>query len=129
KGCNEAGSTQGMTRPWTTWKPLLVNLYSGQARGTLMRHESASPAVPGIKELFIAPKHLQIRSGRFLPKNLIIDVPFPRRRLPGHEIQIKGRWPTENAVTRHNKGLIADGRHGSKTIACIRSEVHTSELQ
>src|SRR5438477_5767761 len=107
-----------MTRPWTTWKPSVVNPYSGQTGDTFARHESASPAVSRIEELFVAPKHFQVCAGQFLPANFIIKVSFPRRRLPSHEIQIKCR-PTKNAVTRREESMIARRRHGSKTVAAV----------
>jgi len=53
-------------------------------RGALPRHESAGPAVSGIKKLLVTPNYLQIRSGGFLPHNFIINVAFPRRRFTGH---------------------------------------------
>ena len=79
--------------------PLVLDLYPDQTGRALARHESACPAVAGIKELLVTPKHFQLRAGRFLPTNFLIDVPFPRRRMAGHEIEIKWRWPTQNAVT------------------------------
>jgi hypothetical protein len=43
----------------------LLDFHSNQTRGALPRHESAGPAVSGIKKLLVTPTHLQIRSGGF----------------------------------------------------------------
>src|SRR5437667_3826151 len=100
-------------------KRSLLNVDAYQTGGTFPRHESAGPAVAGIKNLLVTPKHLQLRTGRFLPANLIISVPLPRRRLTGHEIEIKLCRPTENAVARSKEGLITWRRHSSETLAGI----------
>src|SRR5882762_3593847 len=100
-------------------KPLVLHLYPDQAGRALARHESAGPTVAGIKELLVTPKHFQVRSGGFLPPNFVVNVAFPRRGVTGHEIEIKRGWPTKNAVTACNEGLIAWRRHSSETFARI----------
>ena len=62
----------------------LLDFDSNQTRGPFARHESACPAIAGIKKLFVTPKHLQIRAGRFLPANFVVHVTFPGRRLTGY---------------------------------------------
>ena len=42
--------------------PSLLYIYSNQARRAFPGHESACPAIPGIKKLLITPKHLQFRT-------------------------------------------------------------------
>ena len=88
-------------------QPLLLHLYPDQTGRAVARHESAGPTVAGIKELLVTPKHFQVRAGGFLPPNFVVNVPFPRRGLTAREIEIKWCWPTENAVTDCNEGLIA----------------------
>ena len=58
-------------------KPSLLDFYLHQTGGALACHESVSPAVSWIEELFVAPKQLQVCAGRFLPSDFIVDVPFP----------------------------------------------------
>src|SRR4030095_2838859 len=62
----------------------LLDFHSYQPRRGFPRHESADPAIAGIKKLLVTPKHPQIRAGGFLPQNFVINVAFPRRRLTGH---------------------------------------------
>jgi len=100
-------------------QPLLLHLYPDQTSRAVARHESAGPTVAGIKELLVTPKHFQVRAGGFLPPNFVVNVPFPRRGVTGHEIEIQWCWPTENAVTDCNNGLITERRHGSETFARI----------
>ena len=52
----------------TFGNPSLLDIYHDQTGGAFARHKFASPAAPGVKEVFIAPKHLQVRAGRFLPE-------------------------------------------------------------
>ena len=123
KGCNEARDTQGtaVALPPKLWRakpqPLVLHLYPDQTGRAFARHESACPAVARIKELFVTPKHLQVRSGGFLPPNFVVDVPFPRRGVTAHEIEIKRGWPTENTVTDCNKGLITRRRQSCEMVA------------
>src|SRR2546421_10627351 len=100
-------------------QPLLLHLYPDQTGRAVACHESASPTVAGIKELLVTPKHFQVRAGGFLPPNFVVVVPFPRRGLTGHEIEIKWCWPTENAVTDCNEGLIVWRRHSSETFVGV----------
>ena len=87
-------------------QPLLFHLYPDQTGRALARHESAGPTVAGIKELLVTPKHLQLRTRRFLPSNFLIDVSFPRRRLTGHQVHIKRCGPAKTAVTRGEESLV-----------------------
>src|SRR4029453_8833238 len=99
--------------------PSLFDVYSNQTRRAFPGHESACPAIAGIKKLLVTPKHLQLRTRRFLPSNFLIDVSFPRRRLTGHQVHIKRCRPIENAVTRNNESLIARRRRGNETLGSI----------
>ena len=96
--------------------PSLLDVYSNQTRRAFPGHESACPAIAGIKKLFVTPKHLQLRTRRFLPPNFLIDVSFPRRRLTGHQVHIKRCRPAENAVTRGKESLITRRRRSSETL-------------
>ena len=97
----------------------LLYVYSNQTRRAFPCHESARPAIAGIKKLLVTPKHLQPRTRRFLPPNFLIDVPFPGRRVTGHQVHIERCRPTENAVTRPEESLITWRRHSSETFAGI----------
>src|SRR6266481_105106 len=112
---------QRLPPPPKLWRakpqPLVLHLYPDQTRRALARHESAGPAVAGIKKLLVTPKHFQVRSRGFLPPNFVVNVPFPRRGVTGHEIEIKRGWPTENTLTDRNEGLIAWRRQSRKMIA------------
>src|SRR5882724_13132499 len=108
---------QRLPPPPKLWRakpqPLVLHLYPNQTGRALARHESAGPAVAGIKKLLVTPKHFQVRSGGFLPPNFVVNVPFPRRGVTSHEIEIKWCWPTENAVTDYKEGLIARRQRSS----------------
>ena len=114
---------QRLPSPPKLWgaKPpkLVLYLYPDQTGRALARHASAGPAVAGIKKLLVTPKHFQVRSGGFLPPNFVVNVPFPRRGVTGHEIEIKRGWPTKNAVTDCKKGLVTWRRHSSETFTRI----------
>src|SRR4029453_6117150 len=86
---------------------LLPDFSSNQTRRAFPGHESACPAITGIKKFLVTPKHFQVRAGGFFSPNFLIDVSFPRRRLTGHEVNIERCWPAENAVTRGDESLIA----------------------
>src|SRR6266496_1932896 len=100
----------------TAVTPSLLDFDSNQPCGSLPRHESAGPAVSGIKKLLVTPKHPQMRSRSFLPLNLVINVAFPRRRLTGHQVEIERCRPGENAVTRADESLITWRRRSSETL-------------
>ena len=100
--------------------PSLLDVYSNQTRRAFPRHESACPAVARDKKIArnakaFAASRQKISSTEF-PDSI---VPFPRRRLTGHEIDIKWCWPAENAVTRCEGSLIARRRRSSKRFASI----------
>src|SRR5205814_3142072 len=99
--------------------PSLLDFCSNQTRGVFAHHESTRPALAGIKELLVTPKHFQGHPCGFPPPNFVINVPFPRRRLTGHEIEIKRGWPTENAVTDSEESLIARRRRSSEMLGSI----------
>ena len=85
--CTPFGSTgngaHGMTRRTCAIrarpkaKRSLLNVDTQQSGGAFARHESACPTVAGIKELFVAPKHSEIRAGGLFPPNLVVNVPLP----------------------------------------------------
>ena len=59
-----------------------LDLELDQTCGTLMDRESASPAVARnellpVEGLFVAPKQIERRAGRFFPAQVIIHMPFP----------------------------------------------------
>jgi hypothetical protein len=99
--------------------PSLVDLDPDQPRGAFVRHHPAGPAIAGIIELLVTPKHLEVRAGGFLPLNFVVSVAFPRRRVAGHEVDLERCWPAENAVTRDDERVIAHRRRSSETLSII----------
>ena len=54
----------------TFGNPSFVDIYHDQTGGAFACHKSASPTAARVKELFIAPKHLQVAPDAFLQSNL-----------------------------------------------------------
>src|ERR1051326_843116 len=86
----------------------LRNFNANQTGRRRADHEPLSPTVVLIKELFVAPDHFPSRAVRFFPNELLVDVPFPFRRIARHVIYFE--------EVRHGAGPmgIGGGRGASK---------------
>src|SRR5436190_18444312 len=88
-----------------------------------MRHESISPAVARneplpVEELLVTPNHTECRAASFFPAKLVIQMPFPRRRMVGHEIDFEWRWPAKNAPSDFDDSIVARWRH-CREVLCL----------
>src|SRR2546423_396061 len=64
--------------PWRS----LLNMYPNQSSRALMDPKSASPTIARdellpVEWLLVTPKHIDSRSRRFFPAQIIIVIPFP----------------------------------------------------